>query len=52
MKRSKILGLEGVAVNQVGIKYFFLFCGQVVHEQTKEATVLCSLGHKTLWNSA
>ena len=24
-------------------------CAQVVHEQTKEVTVSCSLGHQTLW---
>ena len=27
-------------------------CAQVMHEQTKEVTVSCSLGHQTLWKSA
>ena len=32
-----------------GLQYCFLFVTQVVHEQTKEVTVSCSLGHQTLW---
>ena len=52
MKRSEILGLEGAAVNQVGLQYCLLFMHKSCMNQTKEVTVSCSLGHQTLWNSA
>ena len=52
MKRGKILGLEGAAVNQEGLQYCLLFVYKSVHEQIKEVTVSCSLGYQTLWNSA
>ena len=48
MKRSEIQGLEGAAVNQVGLQYCLFFCAWI----DKESHCLTQLGPPNLWNSA
>ena len=48
MKRSKILGLIGAAVNYKGLKYYLFFYTQVVQKLVKEVIVSHSFGHQTL----